>query len=161
MVCDNLVKNKLFPHPRALRPSTTRARQARARNRRGARHRHGLQQDEEITEIEQDNVDGVDATNNPSLEPHRRGGRTADDLEARSNLGGHVLQLPINNANTTTKRRLAGTNERCLMQIFQERLRYPLPTRHRHIKTETQQLPRWEAMTDAMISKGGEVDRKE
>ena len=56
------------------------------------------------SEIEENIVDGVDELNTPSLalKPHRRGGLTADDLEARSNLGGHVLQLPINNATTTT-----------------------------------------------------------
>ena len=69
------------------------------------------EKDEEITEIEQDNVDGVDATNNPSLEPHRRGGRTADDLEARSNLGGHELQLPINPTTTTDGGSLARTKD--------------------------------------------------
>ena len=54
-------------------------------------------------EIEENIVDGRDDTNTPSLEgkPHRHGGPTADDLEARSNLGGHELQLPINNATAT------------------------------------------------------------
>ena len=36
-----------------------------------------LQQDEEMTEIEHDNVDDVDAMNNPSLELHQHGGQTA------------------------------------------------------------------------------------
>ena len=67
-----------------------------------------------MNKIEQNNVGDIDATNNPSLEPHRRGGPTADDLETRSNLGAHELQLSINTTTTIYGGVLARTkDDRC------------------------------------------------